>query len=43
MIQLSTNPEIINQAINYSDLGFSEFDSADQDSYDQISVKVRKS
>lgn len=42
MIQLSTNPEIINQAINYNDLGFSEFDSAYQDSYDQISAKVRK-
>lgn len=42
MIQLSTNPEIINQAINYSDLGFSEFDSDYQDSYDQISKKVRK-
>ncbi|AZB41517.1 helicase SNF2 [Bacillus sp. FJAT-42376] len=42
MIQLSTNPEIINQAISYSDLGFSEFDSADNDSYDQVSAKVRK-
>lgn len=42
MIQLSTNPEIINQAINYTDLGFSEFDSAYQDSYDQVSAKVRK-
>lgn len=42
MIQLSTNPEIVNQAINYSDLGFSEDDSMDNDSYDQVSVKVRK-
>ncbi|MEF7563742.1 SNF2-related protein [Bacillus infantis] len=42
MIQLSTNPEIINQVINYSDLGFSEFDSGDNDSYDQVSAKVRK-
>ncbi|MED2877277.1 SNF2-related protein [Bacillus thuringiensis] len=42
MIQLSTNPEIVNQAINYSDLGFNEDDSIDNDSYDQVSSKVRK-
>ncbi|MCW9130865.1 SNF2-related protein [Bacillus paramycoides] len=42
MIQLSTNPEIVNQAINYSDLGFSEDSSIDNDSYDQVSSKVRK-
>lgn len=42
MIQLSTNPEIINQTINYSDLGYSEDDSFDNDSYDQISAKSRK-
>lgn len=42
MIQLSTNPEIISQAINYSDLGFSEEDNIDNDSYDQISAKARR-
>lgn len=42
MIQLSTNPEIVNQAINYSDLGFSEDASIDNDSYDQVSAKARK-
>lgn len=42
MIQLSTNPEIINQTINYSDLGYSEDDSFENDSYDQISAKSRK-
>lgn len=41
MIQLSTNPEIVNQTINYSDLGFSEDDTLENDSYDQISVNVR--
>ncbi|WP_041556705.1 SNF2-related protein [Carnobacterium sp. 17-4] len=42
MIQLSTNPELVNQTINYSDLGFSEDDTIDNDSYDQISIKARK-
>ncbi|MBC2115484.1 SNF2-related protein [Listeria booriae] len=42
MIQLSTNPELINQVINYSDLGFSEDDDIDSESYDQVSFKVRK-
>lgn len=42
MIQLSTNPEIINKTINYSDLGYSEDDDNNADSYDQVSLKVRK-
>lgn len=42
MIQLSTNPELISQTINYNDLGFSEDDNIDNDSYDQISDTVRK-
>lgn len=42
MIQLSTNPEIVNQAINYNDLGFSENDSVYNDSYDQVSSKMKK-
>jgi SNF2 family DNA or RNA helicase len=42
MIQLSTNPEIINEVINYNDLGFSEFDTANNESYDQVSAKVKK-
>ena len=42
MIQLSTNPELVNQAINYSDLGFSEDNSLYNDSYDQVSTKMKK-
>lgn len=42
LIQLSTNPEIINKSINYNDLGFSEYDNIDNDSYDQISLNVRR-
>lgn len=41
MIQLSTNPELINQTIDYSDLGFSEDDEVSNDSYDQVSEAVR--
>ncbi len=41
MIQLSTNPELINQAIDYKDLGFSEEDEIDNDSYDQVSASVK--
>lgn len=42
LIQLSTNPELINKSISYNDLGFSEYDNMDNDSYDQISSNVRK-
>lgn len=42
LIQLSTNPGLINKSVNYSDLGFSEYDNIDDDSYDQISSNVRK-
>lgn len=42
LIQLSTNPELINKSINYNDLGFSEYDNIDNDSYDQISSNLRK-
>lgn len=42
LIQLSTNPELINKSINYNDLGFSECDNIDNNSYDQISSNVRK-
>ncbi len=42
LIQLSTNPVLINESINYGDLGFSECDNIQDDSYDQISSKVRK-
>lgn len=42
MIQLSTNPEIINQAINYNDLGFNEEDDIGNMTYDQVSYKVKK-
>ncbi|MBP3917096.1 SNF2-related protein [Clostridium sp.] len=42
LIQLSTNPELINKSINYNDLGFSEYDNMDNDSYDQISANLRK-
>ena len=42
LIQLSTNPELINKSINYNDLGFSEYDNMDNDSYDQISSNLRK-
>lgn len=41
MIQLSTNPELVNKAINYHDLGFSENDEIDNESYDQVSEKIR--
>lgn len=42
LIQLSTNPELIDKTINYNDLGFSEYDNMDNDSYDQISSNLRK-
>lgn len=41
MIQLSTNPEIINRAINYSDLGFNVEDEIDNSSYDQVSLRIK--
>lgn len=42
MIQLSTNPEIINQMINYNDLGFNEDYSFETESYDLISISAQK-
>ena len=42
LIQLSTNPELISKSINYNDLGFSEYDDMDKNSYDQISSNIRR-
>lgn len=42
LIQLSTNPELINKSISYSDLGFCENDAIDSDSYDQISLRTKR-
>lgn len=42
MIQLSTNPELIDKFINYSDLGYSEVDYSDDESYNQMGEKFRK-
>ncbi len=41
MIQLSTNPELIDKVINYNDLGYSEYDTEDI-SYNQVSDKLKK-
>lgn len=41
MIQLSTNPKLVDQTIDYRDLGFSEEDEMDDDSYDQVSASVK--
>lgn len=42
MIQLSTNPELINQVINYNDLGYSDADTFEDESYDQMGERFRK-
>lgn len=41
MLQLSTNPSLVDKAINYSDLGYSESDTVDKVEYSQVSDTLK--